>query len=139
MPGGQFVAAGDYHYWVHDYTGPTFIDSAASVAISAVDGQGALTLIASYDVTALQPQIVTLAQVSACLIMRSCRALAGWPPTEAAAAVTLWVWQAARKISGYGTLLLPGMRPVFGQLRSARSRVLVDLGWAPSGASTSLT
>jgi uncharacterized protein YfaP (DUF2135 family) len=49
--GGQFVA-GDYHYWVHDYTGPTFIDSDASVAISAVDGQGALTLIASYDVTA---------------------------------------------------------------------------------------
>lgn len=49
--GGQFVA-GDYHYWVHDYTGPTFIDSDASVAISAVDGQGKLTQIASYDVTA---------------------------------------------------------------------------------------
>jgi uncharacterized protein YfaP (DUF2135 family) len=49
--GGQFVA-GDYHYWVHDYTGPTFIDSDATVAISAVDGQGALTQIASYDVTA---------------------------------------------------------------------------------------
>jgi uncharacterized protein YfaP (DUF2135 family) len=49
--GGQFVA-GDYHYWVHDYTGPTFIDSNAQVAISAVDDQGALTQIATYDVTA---------------------------------------------------------------------------------------
>jgi hypothetical protein len=49
--GGQFVA-GDYHYWVHDYTGPTFVDSLAKVAISAVDDQQALTQIASYDVTA---------------------------------------------------------------------------------------
>jgi Carboxypeptidase regulatory-like domain len=49
--GGQFVA-GDYHYWVRDYTGPTFLDSNAQVAICAVDSQGALTQIASYDVTA---------------------------------------------------------------------------------------
>ncbi len=48
---GQFVA-GDYHYWVHNYTATTFAGSDALVSISAVDGQGVLTQIAHYDVAA---------------------------------------------------------------------------------------
>jgi hypothetical protein len=50
-PGGQFVA-GDYHYWVHDYTTTTFVGSLAMVLISTADSQGTLTTIAQYDVAA---------------------------------------------------------------------------------------
>jgi Carboxypeptidase regulatory-like domain len=48
---GQFVA-GDYHYWVHNYTTTTFAGSMASVSIAAADSLGALTQIAHYDVVA---------------------------------------------------------------------------------------
>jgi hypothetical protein len=48
---GQFVA-GDYHYWVHNYTATTFAGSDASVSVATVDAQGVLTQIAHYDVTA---------------------------------------------------------------------------------------
>jgi uncharacterized protein YfaP (DUF2135 family) len=46
---GSFVA-GDYHYWVHNYTGTTFAGSGASVALSAVDAQGNLAQLASWNV-----------------------------------------------------------------------------------------
>lgn len=50
---GTFVA-GDYHYWVHNFTGgttgSTFSGSGASVSISAVDALGNLTQLARYDV-----------------------------------------------------------------------------------------
>jgi uncharacterized protein YfaP (DUF2135 family) len=46
---GTFVA-GDYSYWVHDYSQTTFAGSLASVSISAVDAAGALTQLAHYDI-----------------------------------------------------------------------------------------
>jgi hypothetical protein len=47
-PTGAFVA-GDYHYWVHNFTGTTFAGSSASVTVSAADPQGVLSQIAWYD------------------------------------------------------------------------------------------
>ena len=44
---GTFVA-GDYHYWVHDYTTTTFAGSGASVTISIVDAQGMVFQLATY-------------------------------------------------------------------------------------------
>jgi uncharacterized protein YfaP (DUF2135 family) len=44
---GSFVA-GDYHYWVHDYTTTTFAGSNASVAVSVVDANGSVNQLASY-------------------------------------------------------------------------------------------
>ena len=46
---GQFVA-GDYHYWVHNYSMTTFAGSNATVAISSADAQGALTMISTYSI-----------------------------------------------------------------------------------------
>jgi len=46
---GNFVA-GDYHYWVHDYSSTTFAGSMASVSISSADGQGVLTPVAYDDI-----------------------------------------------------------------------------------------
>lgn len=46
---GVFVA-GDYHYWVHNFTTTTFAGSNASVTVSAVDAQGNLSQIARFDV-----------------------------------------------------------------------------------------
>jgi uncharacterized protein YfaP (DUF2135 family) len=50
---GTFVP-GEYHYWVHNFTGgstgSTFSGSGASVSISAVDALGNLTQLARYDV-----------------------------------------------------------------------------------------
>jgi hypothetical protein len=50
--GGQFVA-GDYHYWVNDYSGATtsFAGSLASVSLAVASNSG-LTQIAHYDVAA---------------------------------------------------------------------------------------
>jgi uncharacterized protein YfaP (DUF2135 family) len=45
--GGVFVA-GDYHYWVHDFSRTTFSGSGASVAISTVDGQGMVNHVATF-------------------------------------------------------------------------------------------
>jgi uncharacterized protein YfaP (DUF2135 family) len=44
---GAFVA-GDYHYWVHDYTTTTFAGSNASVTVSVVDAQGNVNQLASF-------------------------------------------------------------------------------------------
>ena len=44
---GSFVA-GDYHYWVHDYTTTTFAGSNASVTLSVVDAQGSVNQLATY-------------------------------------------------------------------------------------------
>lgn len=44
---GSFVA-GDYHYWVHDYTTTTFADSNASVTLSVVNAQGNVNQLATY-------------------------------------------------------------------------------------------
>jgi uncharacterized protein YfaP (DUF2135 family) len=46
---GSFVA-GDYHYWVHNYSGSTFAGSNALIAVSSADAQGMLTSIATYSV-----------------------------------------------------------------------------------------
>ncbi|HEY3437449.1 MAG TPA: carboxypeptidase regulatory-like domain-containing protein [Actinotalea sp.] len=46
---GSFVA-GDYHYWVHNYSGTSFAGSVATVSVSAADAQGVLSPIAHYDV-----------------------------------------------------------------------------------------
>jgi uncharacterized protein YfaP (DUF2135 family) len=50
---GTFVA-GDYHYWVHNFTGgstgSTFAGSGASVSISTVDALGSVTQLARYDI-----------------------------------------------------------------------------------------
>lgn len=46
---GSFVA-GDYHYWVHDYSQGSFQGSSASVSVFSVDAQGMTTPIAHYDV-----------------------------------------------------------------------------------------
>ena len=48
--GGDFVA-GDYHFWVHDYSGPTFAGSQATVAIAVRDGQGMLSPLGTFDVS----------------------------------------------------------------------------------------
>jgi hypothetical protein len=51
---GVFVA-GDYHYWVHDYTATydptaTFVGSDAAISVTAEDAQGNLSLIGYYEV-----------------------------------------------------------------------------------------
>ena len=51
---GAFVA-GDYHYWVHNYTATfdpasTFVGSGAAVSVSAEDAQGNLSQIGRYEV-----------------------------------------------------------------------------------------
>jgi hypothetical protein len=51
---GVFVA-GDYHYWVHNYSAKydpaaTFVGSGAAVSVSAVDAQGNLSQIGRYEV-----------------------------------------------------------------------------------------
>jgi hypothetical protein len=40
--------AGEYHYWVHDFSRTTFSGSGASVAISTVDGQGMVNHVATF-------------------------------------------------------------------------------------------
>jgi Bacterial RNA polymerase, alpha chain C terminal domain len=46
---GVFVA-GDYHYWVHNYSGTTFAGSLAAVTVSAVDTRADLSQKARYEV-----------------------------------------------------------------------------------------
>jgi len=50
---GVFIA-GDYHIWVHNYSGPTFAGSNAGVSIVAADDMGILTQIARYIITNAQ-------------------------------------------------------------------------------------
>ena len=47
---GVFTA-GDYHYWVHNYTDTTFAGSSASVTVSAVNAQGGLSQLGRFDVS----------------------------------------------------------------------------------------
>jgi uncharacterized protein YfaP (DUF2135 family) len=49
-PSGSFVA-GDYHVWVHNFSGPTYAASAAAVTIVVADPGGSLTQLARYVVT----------------------------------------------------------------------------------------
>jgi uncharacterized protein YfaP (DUF2135 family) len=44
---GAFVA-GDYHYWVHDFTTTTFAGSNASVTVSVVSAQGSVNQLATF-------------------------------------------------------------------------------------------
>ena len=46
---GSFVA-GEYHYWVHNYSDTTFNGSNGLVSISAADAQGALTPLGQYNI-----------------------------------------------------------------------------------------